>query len=71
MDPNQTDIIFPLISLRESRIDKESLLINYEITDKYLFDNDFNYNLNKDNLKEMLENAKNSINSNIFKIINK
>lgn len=70
MESGQNEIIMPLISLANSKIEKRSLIINYEINDKYSFDKNSEYHLEKDNFMDMLSIAENNINSKINEIIN-
>lgn len=69
IEPGQQEIIMPLISLAESKIEKESILINYEINDKYSFDSIKEYRLNSTNFNEMIDSAKKDIEEKILEII--
>ena len=63
------EIILPLISMSEVKIEKENISINYEINDKYMFDKNKNYNMNYDNLLEMIKIAKSDTQDNILGIL--
>lgn len=69
LDNSQKEVIIPLISLRDATIEKESIIINYEINDKYSFDTKSNYNLNLDSLNTMLNIAQKDISIEITKKI--
>lgn len=71
MEPGQNEIIMPLISLTESKVEKESIIINYELNDKYSFDTNSEYKLELSNFKEMISKAKKDIEEDLLKIINK
>lgn len=69
IEPGQTEIIMPLISLAEANVDKESIMITYEINDKYSFDTNIKYKLNQLDFQEMLNEAKQDIEENILNIV--
>lgn len=71
IDSNKQEVLLPLISMSEAKIEKENISINYEINDKYMFDKDKNYNMNFDNLLEMIKIAKSDIKDRILSILKK
>ena len=71
LEAGQREIIFPLISLTNSVVEKEGVAISYEINDKYLFDNEESYSMNLENLNSMLDIAEKDVSNEIMKKINK
>lgn len=68
--PGQVEIIMPLISLHDAKMEKEYMSINYELNDKYSFDNEQNYVCNKENFDRMFTLVENDVKSNIEKFLN-
>ena len=71
IDSNNSKIIFPLLSLTNAVVEKEGIVVNYEINDKYLFDTKENYSINSENLNSMLKIAEKDISDEILRKINK
>ena len=71
IDSNNSEIIFPLLSLTNAVVEKDGIVVNYEINDKYLFDTKENYSINSENLNSMLKIAEKDISDEILRKINK
>lgn len=69
IEPGKQEIIIPLISLAEAKVDKESIIINYEINDKYSFDSNVEYKQKETIFTEMINTAKKDVKGSIFEII--
>lgn len=68
--PGQFEIIMPLISLYDAKIEKEYISINYELNDKYSFDKEKEYLCNEENFNRMFEVVENDLKVNIDKFLN-
>ena len=66
----QFEIIMPLISLYDAKIEKEYISINYELNDKYSFDKEKEYLCNEENFNRMFEVVENDLKVNIDKFLN-
>lgn len=60
----------PLLSLSEVASKKDSLVINYELTDKYLYDKDSSYKIELSSLKAMLKYIKTNMENELNEMLN-
>ena len=60
------NIIIPLISLNNAIVEKKGISISYELNDKYSFDNNDDYHLDYENLKQMITTAQENITNKIL-----
>ncbi len=65
INPGNFEIIMPLISLRDAKMEKEYVAVNYELNDKYSFDTKENYNCDLSTFDRMFSIVENDIKSNI------
>ena len=59
----------PLIPLGKANIEEDSIRVNYELNDKYSFDNNEIYLLERDVFSKMVDRAEKEITNDILKII--
>lgn len=70
INPGQFEIIMPLISLRDAKMENEYVAVNYELNDKYSFDTKENYNCNAETFDRMFNIVESDIKSNIEQFLN-
>lgn len=70
INPGNFEIIMPLISLRDAKMEKEYVAVNYELNDKYSFDTKENYNCDLSTFDRMFSIVENDIKSNIGQFLN-
>lgn len=63
--PGQFEIIMPLISLCDAKMEKEYISINYELNDKYSFDKEKEYLCSNETFDRMFQVVENDIKINI------
>lgn len=67
--PDNLEIIMPLISLHDAELVREYLSINYELNDKFSFDQDENYRNTEETINKMFDIIKEDLTQNIEKFI--
>lgn len=67
--PGQFEIIMPLISLYDAKMEKEYISINYELNDKYSFDKENEYLCSTEVFDRMFQIVENDIKINIDKFL--
>ena len=65
ISPGKFEIIMPLISLRDAKMEEEYVSVNYELNDKYSFDTEENYKCNASTFDRMFDIVDNDIKINI------
>lgn len=70
IDSKNREVPIPLISLNESFLEKECILIDYELNDRYLYDFTKNYNTTEFYLNKMLYLAKENFMNDLENLIN-
>lgn len=63
--PGQFEIIMPLISLYDAKMEKEYISINYELNDKYSFDKEKEYLCSNETFDRMFQVVEKDIKINI------
>ncbi len=66
---DDNEVIFSLIPLGKTNVEENSIKATYEFNDKYSFDNNENYSLEKSVFSKMLDIAEKEITNDILKII--